>query len=139
MAGEKGEQRPGEHHEQQEHIPGPSYLITRRYGSEDAAGQAYFQIRDILPTHPEPTELSVYRVRIGPTLDWHVVVLGEQDPSEPLRETIDTSLGTGQEAQLPEELLTYLVERRNAAKRRGGWSEAHFRPGLGLHFPKRRR
>jgi hypothetical protein len=136
MAGERGEHRAQGHNEQ---TPEPSYLTTRRYPSEQAAGAAYFRIQEVLRTHPTPTELSVYRVRVGPTFDYHVVVLGEQNPSDALREMIDTGLGGGEAAQLPEDFTAYLVERREAAKRRGGWSEAHFRPGLGLRFPKNRR
>jgi hypothetical protein len=98
MAGEKGDQRPLE----QGAIPQrPAYFSARRYSSEQAAGSSYYLVQETMRNNPEITELSAYRVRVAPSMDYHVVVLGDTTPPEPLRDKLSTALQTGQPVQIP--------------------------------------
>ena len=138
MPREKGNQpppRPG-NHEQEPLLP---YLQFRRYTTEESSAISYFGVQETLRAAPVATDLSVYRVRVAPTLDFHVAVLGEIAPPDVLQAKIAEALADGQPAEMPPDLLQLLLQRRAEGKRRGGWSEKHYRPGQGQYYPRRDR
>lgn len=135
MADDKGEQQGAE---QNERLASPAFLEARRYASEESSGYAYFQVQETLFKWPEPTDLSVYRVRVSPTFDWHVVVVGEATPAKRLRGKIISALSSGVSVQIPDDLIEILLERREQGKLLGGWSEKHYRPGRGEHYHRNR-
>jgi len=79
----------------------------------------------------EPCDLSVYRIRLGELLEYHVAVLGEP-PEKGLQRRIEDVLKDGERVELPQEVLTALIERRKSQQQLGPWVEHH-------HFPRRRR
>ena len=42
-------------------------------------------------------------------------------------------------AQLPKEILAYLIQRHAEMSKQGSWIEGHYRPGQGPRGPKRRK
>jgi hypothetical protein len=130
MADEKGEQQ---YPYQGERIQRPEYLDARRYESEEPSRLSYTQVQEIMRRHHEITDLSVYRVRPGPVFDWHVVVLGEAVLLKPLLDAIEAALDKGEPVDIPDDLLAILLLKREEGKRRGGWSEKHYRPGQGVY------
>src|SRR5262249_55667191 len=78
-----------------------------------------------------PCDLSVFRLRLGPDLAWHVAALGAS-PAEELQRRIEAILSTGEPVTLPDDVLGYLAQRRKEQSKQGPWVEKH-------HFPRRRR
>jgi hypothetical protein len=116
--------------------PGPSpeqekasYHKAAKYPSEEASEQPYDQLQQAL--YETPCDLSAYRIRLGPTLDYHIATLGNPPPAE-LQRRIEEILATGETVTLPEEILVYLTQRRREQQRQGQWVEKH-------HFPRKRR
>ncbi len=112
---------------EREHQPVPYYQAARFVG-EEPAGQAYFQIQDLLLV-VEENNLSAYRFRLNRI--WHVSVLGDPPPTD-LEHKINDILSTGQGASIPDDVLKLLVERRSRATKQGDWVEGHYRPGKKL-------
>jgi hypothetical protein len=75
----------------------PAFLDARRYPSFDEAGVAYFQSQEPIRRDRINTDLSVYRMLVGPSLDAHVVVLGNT-PKKKLLEELQRALATGDTA-----------------------------------------
>jgi hypothetical protein len=121
-----------------ERVRRPSYLDARRYPSFEEAGEAYIESQETLRRDRSNADLSVYRVLVGPTLDAHVVVLGDT-PKKKLLEELQRSLGTGEHVELDPDVLEHLMERRRIAEQTGPWVEAHYRPGNPVRLPRRRR
>ena len=106
-----------------------SYHRAARYPGEEVSEQPYDTMQQLI--YEKPCNLSVYRLRLGPQLDYHVAVLGETPPPE-LQRSIEELLSAGERVTLPQEVLSYLNERRREQQKEGDWVEKH-------HFPRRRR
>ncbi len=136
MAGEKGEQRtPGQGNER---IRRPSYLDARKYPSAEQAARAYHESQEHIRRDRSAADLSVYRLMVGPSLESHVVILGDT-PNKRLREQLLVALGSGEPVDLDYEVLDHLMQRRQVAQGMGPWVEGHYRPGSTVHLPKRRK
>jgi hypothetical protein len=105
------------------------YHRAARYPDEQASEAPYDQAQQTI--YETPCDLSVYRLRLGPELTWHVAVLGNP-PDEDLNRRIEEILTSGEQVPLPDEVLVQLAARRREQSNRGPWVEAH-------HFPRRRR
>src|SRR5258706_12627784 len=116
----------------------PAYLDARRYSSFDEAGRAYVESQEIIRRDRSNADLSVYRVLLGPDLESHVVVLGDT-PKKRLLEELQRSLGTGDHVELDPDVLEHLMERRRLAEQTGPWVEGHYKPGIQVRLPRRRR
>jgi len=117
----------------------PSYLDTRRYPTLEEAGRSYHESQEsIRRDRTSTTDLSVYRVLVGPSLDAHIVVLGDT-PKKELLEKLERALGAGERVELADDVLEDLLERREAAKRTGPWVESHLRFVKPVRMPRRRR
>ena len=112
---------------EQEHAP--SFHQAARYPDEQSSETPYDQAQQTI--YETPCDLSIYRLRLGHNLVWHVAVLGSPPP-EDLQRRIEEILSTGEPVTLPDDILTHLVQRRAEQSGRGDWAEAH-------HFPRRRR
>lgn len=114
----------------------PAYHQAARFSGEEAAGAAYRQIQQRI-FEREDADLSAYRVQFRPAetpeapLVSHVAVLG-QAPQEDLAEQLQQILSAGEPEELPGDVLKALAERRRQMRRRGRWSEGHYRPGKRL-------
>lgn len=107
----------------------PEYCQVARYQDEQGAGRVYIQAQDVL--FKQPCELSAYRLQLEKV--WHVAVLGET-PTEEIDRTIRTILATGEPTSLPQDVLTFLNQRRLQAKQISPWIEGHYRPGKRPRF-----
>src|SRR6266545_3456250 len=87
---------------EQEHAP--SFHQAARYPDEQSSETPY--------------DLSIYRLRLGHNLVWHVAVLGSPPP-EDLQRRIEEILSTGEPVTLPDDILTHLVQRRAEQSGRG--------------------
>lgn len=94
------------------------------YGSDEPALQAYTHAQGIV--FSADCDLSAYRIRYGNVP--HVVILGAKPPAD-LDQKISQTLATGTPAELPQDILATLIQRRAQAKRLGPWVEGHYRPG----------
>ncbi len=100
------------------------YFSDYTYATSEAALDAYGKAQTTI--FQTANDLSAYRLR---HLDaFHVVVLGEKPPKE-VGEILSTALSGGMVATLPEDIRSYLFQRRNEAKKIGPWVEGHYRPG----------
>ena len=106
----------------QEREPLEPYLKAVSYRSDQTALGVYNRIQAML--FGSSWDLSTYRIRYQDVP--HVVVLGSSPPTEGDKE-ISAMLGAGSPASLPEEVLTYLWQRRADAQRLGPWVERHWR------------
>lgn len=106
-----------------------SYHRAARYPGEEASEQPYDAMQEMIRV--EPCNLSVYRLRLGEDLEYHVAVLGEP-PEERLQRRIEDTLKDGMPVTLPQEVLNALIARRHEQQHNGDWVERH-------HFPRRRR
>jgi len=104
------------------------YHRAARYSDEQASEAPYDQAQQTI--YETPCDLSVYRLRLGLELTWHVAILGSPPP-EGLNRRIEEILVSGEQATLPDEMLAQLTARRQEQSKRGPWVEAH-------HFPRRR-
>ena len=113
MAGEKGEQQPpGQGNER---VRRPSYLDARRYPSAEEAARAYHESQESIRRDRHAADLSVYRLMIGPTLESHVVILGDT-PNKRLRAQLLAALSSGEPVDLDYEVLDHLMQRRRSPK-----------------------
>src|SRR5439155_25992687 len=101
-----------------------SYLRVAGFASEQLAGAACSQAQRLI--FESPCDLSVYRMQFRKS--WHVAVLGLQPP-EDVDYRLETILAIGEAASLPDEVLQVLQERGARMRRRGPWSEGHYRSG----------
>jgi len=105
------------------------YHRAARYSDEQSSEAPYDQAQQAI--YATPCDLSVYRLRLGPELAWHVAALGAP-PAEELQRRIEAILSTGEPVTLPDDMLIYLTKRRKEQSPQGEWVEKH-------HFPRRRR
>lgn len=105
------------------------YYKAVKYPDEESSEKPYETLQDFIKQ--ESVNLSVYRLRFGEQLDYHVAILGKP-PEEGLRRLIDDTLKDGELVTIPQEILDALVSRREEQRRYGTWVERH-------HFPRRRR
>lgn len=103
------------------------YCQAARFAGERPAGRAYFQAQEAI--FQAECDLSAYRLQLNRL--WHVAVVGEPPP-EDLDEQLRGILAAGEEVSLPSDVLRLLHERGMRARRRGPWSEGHYRPGKRL-------
>lgn len=105
----------------------PSYYQAARFAGEHPAGKAYNRVQATI--FQAECDLSAYRLRLNRI--WHVAVVGEPPPDD-LATLLRGILATGTPVDLPPELLTLLHERSIQQRRKGPWSEGHYRPGKRL-------
>lgn len=67
--------------------------------------------------------------------EWVLAVVGV-DPGEEPRRHIDRELSRGRRVTLEDEVLGFLVERREQGIQEGPWVERHFRPDPGFGFDR---
>ncbi len=110
--------------------PEPSpYHLAARFNTERQAERAYFRLQEYVRTHPADLELSVYRFLLqGQSV---VAVVGD-DPGEASRTHIDRELSRGRRVTLEDDVLRFLLERREQGTQLGPWVERHHRPGQGF-------
>lgn len=101
----------------------PEYRKAALFPDEPTSNTAYETTRDIILT--EPCDLSLYRTALLPTMDWYVLVLGQQPP-EPLKERIDQALGNGEAVELPEDVWKAFNQRRLEQSGTGRWLERRY-------------
>ncbi len=101
----------------------PPYHRSARFAGERPAGVVYAQIQDAILTGPL-NDLSVFRLLLAQV--YHVTVLGQTPPDE-LKQRLEAILAAGDPAELPQDILHALTERRRQSIRQGGWVERHFR------------
>ena len=107
----------------------PRYHQGARFPGEEPAGAAYFAAQEAISAHAGDVDLSAYRFLLDRVA--HGLVLGEPPPTE-LHDRLRGILGTGEPAQLPEDLLKLFTARRQVATQAGTWVEGHYRPGRRL-------
>ena len=129
----KGREVP-EQPQDKEQEPSP-YRRAASFSGEHTAGLAYDQVQEAMYNGP-PNDLSAYRFQLNDI--YHVAVLGEPPPDE-LDKQLEAILDTGMSAQLPKEILDYLIQRRTEMSKHGSWVEGHYRPGQGPRGPKKRK
>jgi hypothetical protein len=105
------------------------YHQAAKYAGEVESEAPYDTLQELIRV--EPCELSVYRLRLGEQLEYHVAVLGAP-PEERLQRRIDDIFKDGEPVTLPQEVLDALLERRREQQKHGSWVERH-------HFPRKRR
>ena len=71
-------------------------------------------------------DLSAYRIRFKDVP--HVVVLGSR-PLNDIDKKLTEILKDGEPANLPQDVVKTLAQRRVEARRIGPWVEGHYRPG----------
>jgi hypothetical protein len=104
--------------------PQSPYVRAARFVTDEPALAAYTEAQEII--FSAECDLSAYRIRYLNVP--HVVVLGQTPPAE-IGERIDRLLTTGEPANLPQDIVKTLAQRRVLAKRLGPWVEGHYRPG----------
>ena len=117
-----------------EHEP-RDYVHAAYFANEHIAGHAYNQAQEAIYSGP-PNDLSTYRLMLEER--WHVAVLGELPPAE-LDQQLQSILGQGIPATLPEEIVDYLKQRRAEMIKKGPWVEGHHWPGMRPHIPRKKR
>jgi hypothetical protein len=104
------------------------YSKAVRYPDEQSSESPYDNVQELIRV--EPCNLSVYRIRLGDHLEYHVAVLGEP-PAQELQRRIDDFLKDGEAVTLPSEAVDALLARRAQQQKDGPWVEHR-------HFPRRR-
>ncbi len=100
------------------------YVRASRYVADEPALAAYAQAQDVL--FSTECDLSAYRIRYKEVP--HVVVLGSL-PTPEIDGQLTKILEVGEPANLPQNVVITLAQRRIQAKRIGPWVEGHYRPG----------
>ncbi len=105
----------------------PPYLRAAHFRREAAAKRVYTGVQEAIRN--SACDLSVYNLRLNgePT----VVVVGDAPPVA-LDERLRRMLSTGRPAVLPQDVITMLTERGIEERRKGPWSEGHYRVGKRL-------
>ena len=97
-----------------------------RYVGEQPAATAYFQAQETV--YNTESDISAYRMMLEQI--WHVAVLGGVPAEATMQQQLEEILyKEGKPAQLPEDVLVYLFERREQQIQQGSWVEHHYRPG----------
>ena len=109
------------------------YYLAARFSNERQAERVYFQMQRYIQGHESELELSAYRFLFeGKSV---VAVVGENPGSE--EETrLNRQLSGGVRTQLDDDILRFLVERREQATELGPWVEGHYRPGKGFNLDR---
>jgi hypothetical protein len=109
--------------------PDNPYVRAARFVADADALATYTQAQELI--FSSDADLSAYRIRYVNVP--YVVVLG-QTPAADLGQQVDTLLGDangrGEPANLPQDIIKTLSQRRNQARRLGPWVEGHYRPGI---------
>src|SRR3954463_13808217 len=111
---------PGPEHPPTENKPPaelPAYHQTARYPNERPAGKAYEKAQALIYKRPD-VELSTYRLIYQKR--WPVSVLGEV-PAAEVDRRVRRILSNGEQATLPDDVLTALNHRRLLAKQIQPW------------------
>lgn len=104
------------------HESGASYCLAATFRDARQSGRVYQRVQDTLFAIEE-CDLSSYRFYVGPT--WYVAVVGEQ-PDRRLDQRLRGFLNRGTLTNLPDEVISDLLERRAKATEIGPWVEAHY-------------
>jgi hypothetical protein len=116
---------PGKEFEpRRESQPDNPFVRAARYVADAEALAAYTQAQETI--FGNDCDLSAYRIRYVNVP--YVVVLGQVPPQE-IGERLDGLLASGEPANLPQDILKTLSQRRAQAQRLGPWVEGHYRPG----------
>jgi hypothetical protein len=99
------------------------YYLAARFPSQQKAGATYFPLQQMIFLAKDECDLSVYRFKLANV--WHVVVIGEQPPSE-LHLRIEAALTNGTLVSLRKDVMDYLLDRRAEATQFGPWIEVHY-------------
>lgn len=94
-------------------MQGETWLLAFRYDSMAVAGEAYELARDLV-FGLDIDEASAYRIKLNNVP--HVVVLGEGQLLEAVREMFEKACRHGQPVELPIETARLLFERRRTGK-----------------------
>ena len=86
-----------------------NWVIAYRFPSMDAAKTKWEKVRDLILVND--CDASVYRSQINGTA--HVVIVGWQSVPESLRRQFREVCTDGELAEIPLEVRSYLIERRN--------------------------
>jgi hypothetical protein len=104
------------------------YSLAARFADEQSSARPYREAQELI-YQSEALALSAFRLQLerldSPELDWHVAVVGEQPPAE-FDQRFRQILSTGESVTLPDEVLSYMRERRAEAAKLGDWVEAHY-------------
>jgi len=116
----------GEHYSRRERRGElPPYHRSARFSGDEPAGHAYEQLQESLYSGP-PNDLSAYRLIFNQI--YYLSILGQKPPDE-LERQLEAILAAGEPAELPQDILKTLTERRRQSIKQGRWVEKHFRPG----------
>ncbi len=109
------------------------YYLAMRFSDERQAERAYFQVQRYIKAHEADLNLSVYRFLYdGRSI---VAVLGD-DPGGEVETHLSRRLSGGVRIELDEQVLRFLIERREQASEQGSWVERHYRPGQGFRLDR---
>lgn len=110
---------------QQENEPQHDYYQSSRFAQEHEALDTYEQLQALLLDSPD-VDLSTYRFLFNQVS--FVAVLGQQPPDEIDAQVIGL-LAAGETAELPDNVLKVLRDRRARVSKQAPWVEGHYRPG----------
>jgi hypothetical protein len=107
--------------------PRDPYFRAARYVADGPAFAAYSLAQDLIFSNS--CDLSAYRIRYRDVP--HVVLLGGM-PEPEIDQKIGQILETGEPADLPQDIMKTLSQRRAQARQIGPWVEGHYRPGKNM-------
>ena len=109
------------------------YYLAVRFTDERRAERAYFQAQRYIQQHESELELSVYRfMNEGRSI---VAIVGD-NPGGEEEVRLNRRLSGGAKTELDENVLRFLLERREQATEQGSWVERHYRPGQGFNLDR---
>jgi hypothetical protein len=113
------------------------YSEARRYADEEKGIRAYQEGQETILSHEE-IGLSIYRIKFGRRLLSHVVVVGSDEPPQPLKDTLKRILKAGKKVALPLEIINYLEKLRIEVTSDGSDHVKHYEPGqeMRVQLPK---
>ncbi|MEX2158149.1 MAG: hypothetical protein WEB04_01985 [Dehalococcoidia bacterium] len=95
------------------------WLLAFRYADMRRAGDAYRVCRDLV--FDLDIDASAYRIQLNTVP--HVVVIGDGELLPSLRQMVERACVYGVEAELPEDIVSALFERRTVGKIPGAFWE----------------
>jgi hypothetical protein len=95
------------------------WLLVFRYADMRRAGDAYKVCRDLV--FDMDIDASAYRIKLDTVP--HIVVIGDGELLPALRAMVERACVYGVEAELPEEIVSALFERRTVGKIPGAFWE----------------
>lgn len=104
--------------------PEKPFVAAAKFEAESPAASVYFKAQETV--FRNDCDLSVYRFKLREVS--HVAILGES-PAPELQAQLADLLAAGTAVQLPNDIVSALLQRRTQAKRVGPWVEGHYRPG----------